>query len=702
MKKLLSIVMCMTLMLSSFTAFADAGTTERVKDVLIKVKSKVEVPDLFTQFESSQYSDEKERNQYSFIWNNDDYSVSMNINADEKGNISYYYYRDKNVFANPDLKKLSDVKKEEAFSVGDSFIKKLAPECFENENDKLVYFEKNSLGEISGRSTYYNFTYKRLKNGIPLKDNIAEVSVFAGNKNSIIVSSVSINYDYSASFEEEKTEIENPKEKYATLFPVEMIYERDNYYYRTDSEKKTELIYRIKNNEIGYISAYSGEELIPDSEEYFRGMSGGSATFNQAMKEEFSADSMLSPVEIKELETISGLKPADEIKNAIAKMPYLEFSDNLEKISESLTKEDKRYIFNASYRFNDENKETNLRYTAEAESGKILSVYYNIYDYTKPYSDDSKKTLSEDQWLDTDKKVSEITDYVAKNEIKTCLEPTKEYYGNTAYYTYIRTVNNIKYPANSIGVAFNVEENRIKSFDLNFTNDIFDDPENAIDEKTAYEKILEIAPLSKIYIKSDKIYKLCYSLEQKGNVKINAFSGEKTDKDFSDELQSYNDIENHWSKNAVEALADVGIAFPGGSFMPDSAITQSDILRLFAAGINYKSYMYADEKELYELMINDKIITEAEKNPSAPIKREDAFVYLIRFADLDTVAKLSSIFKTDYADGNEITKEKIGYAAILSGFGVIEGNGGYLKPQKNITRAEAASLLYKYLSMCSY
>ena len=37
------------------------------------------------------------------------------------------------------------------------------------------------------------------------------------------------------------------------------------------------------------------------------------------------------------------------------------------------------------------------------------------------------------------------------------------------------------------------------------------------------------------------------------------------------------------------------------------------------------------------------------------------------------------------------------FSGILSGMGVVCGNGGYLRPADNLTRAEALALLYKYL-----
>ncbi len=696
LKKLIAGLLCF-LLLFGLTAFADTSTSERVKEVLIKVKEKVDILESFTNFESSEQKNEDGKTNYGFYWNNDDYSITVNVNSDENGNISYYYFRDRNLFNNPDLKRLSKVKKEDAFFVADSFLRKIAPECFSNENDGLIYFEKNSLGEASSRGTYYNFSYKRMKNGVLVGNNIAEVSVFAGDENNITVSSVSINYDYSASFEEEKTEIENPEGIYIKTFPAEMIYERDNYYYRKDSEKKTNLIYRIKDNNIGYISAYTGEIIEPDPESYFREFSGSVANKNMLMQDSAAEESVLSPLEMKELETISGLMSADEIRKTLEKMPYLDFSDKLEKASESITKNDERYVYSASYRLNDGENERYLRYTAEAQSGKILSVSNNRYELYKKAVTNNEYDLTEAQWKETDKKVSEILNFAAKEEIKECAEEKKEFNSGVAYYSYIRKVNGIKYPSNSITVSFDIKKNSLANYNFNFTNDTFENPQNAIDEKTAYEKILNIAPLTKVYVKSGGSYKLCYGLDNFGNLKIDAFSGENLNGNSIRILREYSDISSHWCKEAVMALNNVGIAFDEESFNPDVQITQADLLRFLAAGVYHSSYMDLNEEDLYELMINDGVIKEGEKSPDAFVKREDAFCYLVRLSGLEKVARMSTIFKTDFADGSAITPSKTGYAAILSGFGVVEGNGGVLNPKNNITRAETASMLYKYL-----
>ena len=160
----------------------------------------------------------------------------------------------------------------------------------------------------------------------------------------------------------------------------------------------------------------------------------------------------------------------------------------------------------------------------------------------------------------------------------------------------------------------------------------------------------------------------------------------------------YSDIKGHWAESAINKLAEVQIGFEGKNFTPDEAVKQSDLLKLFAAGTRHKSYLDFDTEELYKILMDEEVILENEKNPDGTVKREDAFVFMIRLQGLEKVAKLNEIFKVTYADQELLTKEKTGYAAILTGLDIICGNGGKLRPKDNITRAEAAVMLYNYMT----
>ena len=119
---------------------------------------------------------------------------------------------------------------------------------------------------------------------------------------------------------------------------------------------------------------------------------------------------------------------------------------------------------------------------------------------------------------------------------------------------------------------------------------------------------------------------------------------------------------------------------------------------MFAAGTWYADYINYDSQQLYGRVIRNGIIKKGEISATSKVKREDAFKYLIRMNGLEKISALHGIFKVDYADGDEVSDELLGYAAILSGMNVISGDGGYLRPNDNLTRAEAATLLYNYMN----
>ena len=116
-----------------------------------------------------------------------------------------------------------------------------------------------------------------------------------------------------------------------------------------------------------------------------------------------------------------------------------------------------------------------------------------------------------------------------------------------------------------------------------------------------------------------------------------------------------------------------------------------------ASGLYGKHCAEYSDDEIYRILTDNKIMSGEEKTPESPITREKAFVYIIRFAGLEKVAELPDIYKVSYADGELLSEGKIGYAAILSGLGIVCGNGGKLRPQENLTRAEAVTMLYRYL-----
>jgi len=198
----------------------------------------------------------------------------------------------------------------------------------------------------------------------------------------------------------------------------------------------------------------------------------------------------------------------------------------------------------------------------------------------------------------------------------------------------------------------------------------------------------------------DGVYKKCFTVKKQGT-ELDAFTGKEYISPYINQSvleYKYSDIEAHWANEKINKLAEVQIGFEGEKFNPDEPISQYDLLRLFAAGIRYRSYLDFSEDELYRILEDEDVITSTERNSGSTVKREDAFVYMIKLDGLDRIAKLDSIFKVKYADGHLVSDGKIGYPAILTGMNIICGDGGNVRPKDEITRAEAAVMVFNYMS----
>lgn len=681
MKKLISLVLVSVMILSCITVFADSSASAEMEDVLIRVKEKVDIPKELSEF-TPHTNKQGEKTIYSFMWQTPEGNSYMEVAADSKGRIFNYYAYDSSLKSD---KKLTGWSKGEIIDFAMGFLKKISPEAFENENDRLVYDEDSwYVNNLS-----YQMTFKRFRNGIEVKDNNAGININIYDDKAYVRNAY-INFNYDAVFNDAANVIDDYEAKYKEAFPVELIYMDEYFGYWTkaeDSKDKVALVYRFKDNEAGYISTESGEIVTedPNNEIYYESANGMLAEDSMAT----SRKEMLTQQEIKELDIVKGLISKDGIEKILKKLPYTDFDSTLKNVSFSINKSDEKYYVSASFEDGDKRY---ISVTADGKTGEITNIY------NRAYHQDSKNTeLTEEQKIDANKKIDEFLTVVAAEKVKEYNEQKGYDSYSTVTRNFDRTVSGVRYIDDRIHVTFDTDAKRITNYNIDYEEKDFPDAKSAISNTDAYDRMLNISPLKKIYIKSDGVYNVCFTVAEP--IMLDAITGERYLAGAQEEVAEfkYSDIEGHWAEEMINKLAEVQIGFEGEKFNPDAPASQYDLLRLFGAGIRYKSYLNRDEESLYRDLIYEGILTETEKNPDAEVKREDAFVYMIRFCGWDDIAKLSDIYKVEYADGNLISQGKIGYPAILTGMGIICGDGGKVRPTDAITRAEAMVMLYNYM-----
>lgn len=683
MKRITALLLTAAVVCGSVPALAaDSG----MEAALVSVKSRIDIPAELTAFDSSAYTNDGETT-YSFTWRDAEYSGSISVTADEAGHIlSFDRYSDA-LYEGQDTVVYKT--REEYFAAAESFIKKAASELFEDEYDCLMRAESNTVI----RNNSARFDFERQMNGVPVVGNTASVAVIYSN-GSFTVTDCHIRWDY-------KTEVsaeggaDISAADYYNRFPLEMVYRKPVKYYRsTDTdEDKAELIYRFKNNNAGYMSVYTRDEVEPDSDAiYGRGYASAGGGGSANAKDEAAVE--LTPAERAEVENVAGLKSAADITAGINAMGVFGAIPAADSFTKRIYKQNDKYYVGLSYSdynniMENTNKPASVYITSDGQTGELMrfSSYYYKTDYDAQYSEDEQNAARD--------KINAFLAAQFGGKLAACGEPQQGGYGSVMI-TYPRLVNGVRYVNNYLSAEYDLENGIMTGFSQEWDDDTnsFTDPASAISDTAAIGKMEEYAPVHLVYLKTGGEFRLCYTSDG-ANTEIDAVSGDRIKPRYgADDPKSYEytDISGHWAEKYINAVSQYGAGLPGTEFLPDNKITQSELLRMLAAA---RSYGYYDEEALYRNARD--IIPEAEQAPESEVSREDAFVYIIRLMGFSRIASMD-IFVPGFTDGTDVAPDKAGALAILRGYGIVEGDNDSVRPKDTLTRAEAAALIYNYLT----
>ncbi len=697
-KRILSAITAMVITAAAMPAAVTAAQptdAKAMEKALTAVKQRVDIPAELTDLTTSSQNHDG-RMLYRFYWTDEANKSWLAVICDESGRINSYSKGTEGYYINE--QKLPLISKEDARAVAEAFLAKIAPETVEKENDHLLF---NDI-TVANNGTDCTVYFLREKDGVPVVGDDASVRMQIAEDGEIQVSNAGIGFSYDTEFEEAGEEIAEPEAKYEEAYPAEMVYRKkiDYAVYRETGEYETQLVYRVKDSAPGYISAYTGEIVEQKFDDY--------GAMNDMAAAETAASGggapALSKEELAELETIAGLYTVDEAEKFLKSVPQLKIPKSYTVTNSGMYTsvagkgDNAKKDYSLSVNMSDaDNTNSSSRVLARFDAQRDRLIYY--YSNYRGMIDPDGKKLTDKEIEAANKDIDTFLQKVLPDKIAEFKK--KEYpdeeYAYSVPENYTRMVNGIPYLADTINVIYNAEDKKIGYYSLDYDDDaVFDSTDGALDAAAAYGYLKQAAPIKKYYIYDGEKYRLVYGMD--GNPMVDAFTGEDVNAAEADYSKiEYDDIGGHWCEEAVTALADYGIGLPGDSFKPDAAITQSELLRLLISGIEGKYFINYDDEEIYDYCFRNKILGKDERNDSAAVPRELAFVYMIRLAGYEKVAALSDIYKVEYADGGELSDGLIGYAAILSGMGIVAGDGGYLRPRDNTTRAETAMMLYRYM-----
>ena len=509
--------------------------------------------------------------------------------------------------------------------------------------------------------------------------------------------SFSLNYTTGLKFEDSSKLIskEDAQNSFNEKFPMKLRYTTE---YKDDKKSAT-LIYSPDSEYNQYISATSGEVITREYRRHRFG--GGDMKASESMAAMDMADNGFSEAEIKNLDTIKGLIGLDKAEKIILSNRVINANSAYKLTDYSLCRDwydEEKY----SYRLEFERKTGDDDYywlsaEVDARNGDILSFSVNEdvsnekaklnvkQGYEKAYA--ALEVLAPSHF-------GENMDYLLDGD-------DKDSSGN---YVFFRYVNGIEFADNSVRISVDMASGKIISYRIGYDDIEFPSADGVISAENAGKSLFEQVGYDVWYIptyEDDKPAKalLVYDTDSY-DLTLDAFSGELKYKGESEKVGEYTDIENHYAKDAIEALAKFGIGFADSEFRPDSNITQADFVTLLNAAFNnhgpiviYKGISYED---IYDDAIADGIVKEDEYSPDADVTRDLAAKMMVRALGFEEVATLNGIYVPIFAD---VSADSVGFTSILGAMGVIKGDeNGNFNPNGTVTRADAAIMLYNYLS----
>jgi hypothetical protein len=170
---------------------------------------------------------------------------------------------------------------------------------------------------------------------------------------------------------------------------------------------------------------------------------------------------------------------------------------------------------------------------------------------------------------------------------------------------------------------------------------------------------------------------------------------------------AFTDIDGHKYEKEIKLLVELGIIDSTESkFNPDLKIPQKEFVKLLMKAtqpdyypIPYASSDNSEYDRYYENAIMQNILTKNDKNPEACVTVMQASKMMVKALGVGFVADLGNIFKLDVNDAVSISAENKGYAAIAAALNLVDTAAGSFEPNLELTKAEAANMLIKYLKV---
>lgn len=177
----------------------------------------------------------------------------------------------------------------------------------------------------------------------------------------------------------------------------------------------------------------------------------------------------------------------------------------------------------------------------------------------------------------------------------------------------------------------------------------------------------------------------------------------------------FDDLKDHWSRDAVEALHKKGIVAGVGNskFAPDSSVTRAEFVKMIVNALGLEEVEYQDEFDdvrkgiWYANAISTAVanrlingVGERQMMPDAMITRQEMSKIIVSAAELlkGELGEADAECLEMFDDKGDISEWATDFVAKAVEMGIVKGmSENEFKPLENATRAQAASMIYRLI-----
>lgn len=599
------------------------------------------------------------------------------------------------------------VTKEEAQKIAVKFLENLNLKDQYRLSEEDLNFYSNMNRPLT-EPVLYQFTYDKLKNGVPVQNENVNISVLGNGE---------VTQFYNGYMSENKAVFESKDQLISKEEALKIINENlqldlhylidYNYMTNTASVKLT----YVPNPAIVGIHAKTKEFKIGDK--FYRGLPKAQ--------------------EIKLLQSENGGKLgrpiSKEAAKALAEKLLKPKKDNVKLTIEGIEEieRDGIKIYSIRYMYYSGSGGHGSSIDINKETGEIINYYNQERDFDfmdEQENQNIKAKLTEEEAL---KKAMDYLQQYAPSSLSQHAYPLEgagsgyQKAMNEYYFNFPRVKDGMIVSGNGINVSVSAEDGELYSLNVNYNKvDNWPDVTKAADRNQALEAIKENINVRLIYAADAPManeYRLVYTINQKnldsyfdalsGTWQRFSHAGEKESKDQTS-------ISHPWASDELNFLHKANIikAEDVASFNADRPVTRGEALEiLYKSLATYYDYpgFYNEDKPsqptfeninsnnplfmIIERAAQQKIIDSSVKtfNTEEKLTKEELAYWYARTLGLEIVANKEEIYNMNFADTKEMNEKYKGHIALVNGLGLLtkDANGKF-DPKKEVTLAELA------------